>query len=74
VRFASLDFIVPIDRGLEQILPSARPAGSDTVVEALQDLQLRVREDDPLPGSQRCGFDCARLGHQLNAFLGPRPS
>ena len=74
VSFGSLDFIVTIEGGLEQIHPSARSASLNAVVEALWDLQLCAREGSTLPGSQHCGFDNARLGHQHNTFLGPRPS
>jgi len=77
VRFRKLDFILTTEGELAQASASIQPlhsAGLDAVVEALEELQLHALEAR-VPGSDRLlGFDYERLEHQLDAFLGPRPS
>ena len=49
-----------------------RPDGS--VVEALEELQLYAPEAHAPRSDKLLDFDYGRLEHQLDAFLGPRPS
>ena len=76
VRFENLDFIVTTERGLVQAPTAIQPlhfTGLDTIVKALEELQLHAPEAW-IPGSdQLLGFDYGRLERQLGAFLGPRP-
>jgi hypothetical protein len=75
VRFESLDFIVTMEGGLEQVRVLVRPtrtANLDPIVEAFEGLRLRAPEDHTSKGSQLPDFDYKRLGRQLYAFLGPR--
>ena len=48
--------------------------GLDTIVEALEELQLHALEAHTLGSDQLLGIDYGRLERQLIAFLGPRPS
>jgi hypothetical protein len=49
-------------------------AGLDTVVEALEELQLHAPKVHASESDQLLDFDYERLERQLDAFLGPRPS
>ena len=77
VCFRNLDFIVTMEGELAQApttVQSLHSAGLDTIVEALEELQLHAPEAS-VPGSDRLlGFNYGRLERQLDAFLGPRPS
>ena len=77
VRFANLDFIVTMEGELAQALAaiqSLHSTGLDAIVKALEELQLHA-PDVRVPGRDRLlSFNCGRLKHQLNAFLGPQPS
>jgi hypothetical protein len=77
VRFRSLDFIVTIRGGLEQIRVPVRPARTanlDPVVEAFEGMWLRALEDDAFKDSGPLDFDYNSLRCQLRVFLGPRPT
>jgi hypothetical protein len=77
LRFGSLDFFVTAEGELAWApapIQPLRSTGLDTVVEALEELQLhtpkaRVPRSDPL-----LDFDYERLERQVSAYLGSRPS
>ena len=77
VRFGDIDFIITMEGELAQA-PTAiqplHPAGLNVITEALEELQLHALEARAPRSNQLLGFDYGRLEHQLNAFLGPRPS
>jgi hypothetical protein len=75
VHFGSLDFIVTMRVGLEQIhvpIHSTRIAILDPVVEAFEGLRLYTPWDRASRGDWLLDFDHERLRRQLRAFLGPR--
>ena len=77
VRFGNLDFIVTMEGELAQASATVQPlhsAGLDTIVTALEELQLHAPEARAPGSDQLLGFDYGRLERQLGAFLGPRPS
>ena len=77
MRFGSLDFIITMEGELAwahapiQLLCSI---SLDVHVKALKKLQLHAPESHVLGSDHLLGFDYGRLEHQLDAFLGPRPS
>jgi hypothetical protein len=75
MRFGSLDYIITMEGGLEQVrvpIQPTRAANLDPVVEAFEGLRLRAPEDRTSESSWFPDFDYKRLGCQLHAFLGPR--
>jgi hypothetical protein len=75
VRFGSLDFIVTIGGGPEQIRVSVCPVRTscpDPGVEAFKGMRLRAPEDRASKVSGPLDFDYESLGCQLRVFLGPR--
>jgi hypothetical protein len=74
VRFGSLDFIVTMEGGLEQVHVPTRPIRAsvlNSVVEDFGGLQLHALEDRNLGNRPPLDFNHERLGHQLRIFLGP---
>ena len=75
--FGNLDFIVTMRGELAQAPVALQPlhsAGLDTIVKALEELQLHAPEVHAPGSDQLLVFDYGRLEHQLGTFLGPRPS
>ena len=75
--FGNLDFIVTTEEELAQVLTAVQPlhsVGLNAIAEMLEELQLHAPEAHAPRSDQLLGFDYERLEHQLDAFLGPRPS
>jgi hypothetical protein len=75
-RVGDLD---PTDVEGECVPPSpteslSSPANIDSISKSMADLCLHTNEAHAPRGAQLCGFDHPRLGRQLDATLGPRPS
>ena len=77
VPFENLDFIVVMEGELVQVpavVQALHSTSLDTIIEALEELQLHMPEAHAPRSDQLVGFDYRRLERQLDAFLGPRPS
>jgi hypothetical protein len=77
VHFGSLDFFITTEGELARApapIQSLHSTNLDTVVEALKELQLHALEAHAPRSDQLPNFDYERLEHQLDIFLGPRPS
>ena len=77
MRFGDLDFIITTEGELAWapvVIQPLHSAGLDTIAEALEELRLHALEAHTPGSSELLGFDYGRLEHQLDAFLGPRPS
>ena len=77
VRFGNLDFIITMEEELMQAPIAVQPlhfTSLDAIVEALEELCLQAPEARTPDSDQLVGFDYGRLEHQLDTFLGPRPS
>jgi hypothetical protein len=77
VRFGSLDFIVTAEGGLEQVRDSIPPLCTidlDSVVEALEELQLRIPEAHATGSSRPFDSNHKGLQRQLSTFLGTQPT
>jgi hypothetical protein len=75
VRFGSLDFIITMEGGMEQVhvsIPPLHTINLDSVIEALEELQLRTPEACTSRSSWPLGSDHKGLHSQLSTFLGPR--
>ena len=73
-RFGSLDFIVTMEGELAQAPATVQPLysiGLDTIIEALNELQLHAPKAHAPGSNLLLGFDYGRLEHQLGTFLGP---
>ena len=77
MHFGDLDFTITMEGELALAPTAVQPLHStslDTIVGALEELQLHALEARAPRGDQLLGFDYRRLECQLGAFLGPRPS
>jgi hypothetical protein len=77
VRFGNLDFFITTEGELARapaLVQLPRSTGIDTVVEALEDLQLRTPEVCAPGSDQLLDFDYERLERQLSVFLGTQLS
>jgi hypothetical protein len=75
--FENLDFIITTEEELAWAPAPVQPLHSaciDTVIEALEELQLHAPEARAPGSDQLLDFDYERLDRQLDAFLGPQPS
>jgi hypothetical protein len=66
-----------MEEGLAQARVPVRlfhSADLDSAVEALEELQLHTPKAHASRSDQLLDFDYERLEHQLDTFLGPRPS
>jgi hypothetical protein len=57
-------------------MPAQSPplTGLDTIIEALEELQLSALDAHALEHDQLLDFNFRRLEHQLVVYLGPHPS
>ena len=77
MRFGDLDFIITTEGELAMAPAAVQPlhsAGLNAISKALEELQLHAPEAHASRGNQLLGFNYGRLEHQLDAFLGSRPS
>jgi hypothetical protein len=77
MHFGSLDFIITMEGGLEQIHGLVRPARTanlDPLVEAFEGMWLRTPEDRASKVSGPLDFNYESLGRQLRIFLVSRPT
>ena len=77
MHFGDLDFIVTMEGELALAPTVVQPlhsTGLDVIAEAFNELQLHALEAHAPESNWLLSFDYGRLEHQLDAFLGPRPS